>query len=138
MSLILLGGNVHKNPDPLKFCYWNLGGLQTDNFLKKTLLEAFFCGNDFDFVIIGESYPTSNVDENYINIGGYSFKLSDNPNDDARGGVIVYHKLSLPCTFKPDLTKLDEKLVLQVKVGSKKSLFTCIYRNPSSINNSKK
>ena len=34
-GLLLLGGNVHKNPGPLSFCYWNLGGLPTDNFKKK-------------------------------------------------------------------------------------------------------
>ena len=87
--------------------------------MKKTLLEAFFCANDFDIVILGESHLTSNVDENDIKIDGYSFKHSDYPNDDARGEFIVYHKSSLPCIFKPDLTKLDETLVLQVKVGSK-------------------
>ena len=32
--LIVLGGNVHKNPGPLSFCHWNLGGLPTDNFKK--------------------------------------------------------------------------------------------------------
>ena len=126
ISLILLGGNVHKNPGPLKFCYWNLGGLPTDHFLKKSLLEAFICTNDFGIVILGESHLTSNVDDNDIKIDGYSFKRSDNPNDDARGGVIVYHKSSFPCIFKPDLTELDETLVLQVKVRSKKCFLTCI------------
>ena len=87
ISLILLGGNVHKNPGPLKFCYWNLGGLPTDNVLKKTLLEAFLCANDFDIGILGESHLTSNVDETDIKIDGYSFKRSDNPNDDASGGL---------------------------------------------------
>ena len=101
------------------------------------MLEAFLCANDFDIVILGESQLTSNVDENDIKIDGYSFKRSDNPNDDARGGVTVYHKSSHPCIFKPDLTKLDETLVLPVKVGSKKCFLTCIYRNLTSLNNSK-
>ena len=96
-----------------------MGGLPTDNYLKKTLLEAFLGANDFDIVILGESHLTSNVDENYIESDGYSFKRSDNSNDAARGGVIVYHKSSLPCIFKPDLTKLDETLVLQSKLVQK-------------------
>ena len=62
--------------------------------MKKTLLETFLCAKDFDIVILGESHLTSNVDENDIKIDGYSFKRSDNPNDDAMGGVIVYHKSS--------------------------------------------
>ena len=132
ISLILQGGNVHKKPGPLKFCYWNSGSLSTDNFLKKDLLEAFLCGNDFDIVILGESHLTSNVDENDIKIAGYSFKRSDDPNDDARGGVIGYHKSPLPCIFKHDLTKLDETLFLQVKVGSKK-MFPYVYIPKSVI-----
>ena len=68
---------------------------------------------------LGESHLTSTIDENNLNIDGYSLKLCDNPNDDARGGILVYYKLSVPCIFKPDLTKLDETLVLQVKVASK-------------------
>ena len=137
MLLLLLGGNVHRNADPLSFCYWNLGGLPTDNFLKKSLLQAFLCVNDFDIVILGESHLTSKTDENELSIDGYSFQRCDNPGDVSRGGIIIYHKSSLPCVFKPELTKLKETLVLQVKVGSKKCFFTCIYRNPSSENNSK-
>ena len=47
----------------------------------------------------------------------------------------MYYKSSLPCTFKPELTKLSETLIFQVKVGSKKCFFTCGYRNPSAENN---
>ena len=76
ISLILLGGNVHKNPGPLEFCYWNLGGLPTDNLLKKPLLEAFLCANDFGIVIFGESHLTSNGDANDIKIEGYTYLFS--------------------------------------------------------------
>ena len=38
--------------------------------------------------------------------------------------------------IKPVLTKLNDTLVFQVKVGTRKCFFTCIYRNPSSENNS--
>ena len=103
-----------------------MGGLPTDNFSKKTLLEAFLCVHDFDIVILGESYLTSKIDENELSIDGYSFQRCDNPDDVSRGGIMIYHKSSLPCTFKPELTKLKETLVLQVKVGSKKCFFTCI------------
>ena len=117
--LILLGGNVHKNPGPLNFCHWNLGGLPTDNFLKKFLLQAFLCVNDFDIVILGETHLTSNVTNNDIEIDGYSFERCDHPDDTPRGGIGVYYKSTLPCIFKPELTKLSESLVFQVKVGAK-------------------
>ena len=134
--LILLGGNVHKNPGPLSFCHWNLGGLPTDNFSKKFLLQAFLCVNDFDIVILGETHLSSKIDENELNIEGYSFQRCDHPDDTSRGGMGIYYKSSLPCIFKPELTKLNEALVFQVKVGTRKCLFTCLYRNPSPENNS--
>ena len=134
--LIVLGGNVHKNPGPLSFCHWNLGGLPTDNFLKKILFQAFLCFNDFDIVILGETHLCSKINENELNIEGYSFKHCDHPNDTSRGGIGIYYKSFLPCIFKPELTKLNETLVFQVKVGTRKCFFTCIYRNPSSENNS--
>ena len=104
--LVLLGGNVHKNPGPLSFCHWNLGGLATDNFLMKFLLQAFLCVNDFDIVILGETHLTSKITNDDLNIEGYSFERIDYPNDDPRGGVGIYYKTSLPCMFKPELYKL--------------------------------
>ena len=104
--LILLGGNVHRNPGPLSFCHWNLGGLPTDNFSKKFLLEAFLCVNGFDIVILGETHLTSKVTDDELNIEGYSFKRCDHPNDNPRGGIGIYYKSSLPLIFKPELTNL--------------------------------
>ena len=134
--LILLGGDIHKNPGPLSFCHWNLGGLPTDNFLKKTLLQAFLCVNNFDIVVLGETHLTSKIVNNDLEIEGYSFERCDHPDDDARGGIGIYYKSSLPCIFKPELTKLNETLVFQVKIGTKKCFFTYLYRNPSTENNS--
>ena len=133
--LILLSGNIHKNPGPLSFCHWNLGGLPTDNFSKKFLLQAFLSDNDFDIVILGEIHLTTKTTDYELDIDGYIFERSDHPDDNCRGGIGVYHKPALPCIFKPELTKLNETLIFQVKVGGKKCFFTCVYGNPSSDNN---
>ena len=98
--------------------------------------SSFFCVNDFDIVILGETHLCSKINENELNIEGYSFKHCDHLNDTSRGGIGIYYKSFLPCIFKPELTKLNETLVVQVKVGTRKCVFTCIYRNPSSENNS--
>ena len=136
--LILLSGNIHKNPGPLSFCHWNLGGLPTDNFSKKFLLQAFLSVNDFDIVILGETHLTTNTtDYEQTTDYDYKFERCDHPGDYSRGGIGVYHKSTLPCIFKPELTKLNETLIFQVKVGGKKCFFTCVYRNPSSDNNLK-
>ena len=90
---ILLGGNAHKNPGPLSFCHWNLGGLPTDNVLKKILLQAFLRVNDFDIVILGGTHLSSKIDENELNIDGYSFQRCDHPDHISRGELafIINH-----------------------------------------------
>ena len=121
-SLLLLAGDIHKNPGPLTFCHWNLGGLPTDNFAKKkNLLEAFL--TDFDIVILGETHLTSQIYEDDLEIDGYSIKRCDHPDGKPRGGIAVYYKSDLPIIFKPELTKLPEALTFQVKLGNKKMLF---------------
>ena len=118
-SLLLLTGDIHKNPDPLTFCHWNLGGLPTDNFAKKYLLEAFLVVNDFDIVVLGETHLTSQIDEDDLEIGGYSIKRCDHPDGKPRGGIAAYYKSDLPIIFKPELTKLPESFTFQVKLGNK-------------------
>ena len=90
--LILLSGNIHKNPGPTGFCHWNLGGLPTDNFSKKFLLQAFLSVNDFDIVILGETYLTTKTTDYELDIDGYIFERCDHPDDYSRGGIGVYHK----------------------------------------------
>ena len=51
VSLLLLAGDIRKNPGPLTFCH--LGGLPTDNFANKYLFEAFLVVDDFDIVVLG-------------------------------------------------------------------------------------
>ena len=110
------GSNVHKNPDPLSFCHWNFGGLSTDNFSKKILLQAFLYVNENCFY--------------KFDIEGYCLTC-DHPCDTCRGDIGVYYKSSISCIFKQELTKPNETLVFQVKSGTGKCFFTCIYRHQS-------
>ena len=135
-SPVLLAGDIQRNPGPLTFCHWNMGGLPTDNFVEKHLLEAFLDVNDFDIVFLAETHITSQIDEDGLEIEGYSIKKCGHPDGKSRGGIAVYYKSDLPIIFKPELTKLPESLIFQVKLGNKKILFTCSYRNPSIENNS--
>ena len=86
-------------------------------------------------VCAGETNLYSKINENELNIEGYSSKHCDHPNDPSRGGIGIYYKSFLPCIFKPELTKLNETFVIQVKVGTRKCFFI-FYRNTSSENNS--
>ena len=128
---------MNKDPGPLSLCHWILGGLPSNKFLKKSLLEAFLSVNDYDILILGETHLTSSTNVEDLVIDGYDFKRCDHPNNEARGGIMVYYKQCLPCTFKPEIAQLRECLVFQIKIGSKKCFFTCLYRNPSQENNQK-
>ena len=97
-----------------------MGGLPTDNFAKKYLLEAFLVVNDFDVVVLGETHLTSQIEEDDLEIDGYSIKRCDHPDGKPRGGIAVYYKSDLPIIFKLELTKLPESLTFQVKLGNKK------------------
>ena len=75
-----------------------------------------------------------NSDDDALQIDGYNLVRSDNPNNASLGGVCVYYKSILPITLRPNLTSLDECVVLELKVGNKKCFITCLYRSPS-LNN---
>ena len=54
-------GDIETQPGPrppnnFKLAYWKMGGLPTDNFSKKTNLEAFLSNNKLDIVMIGETH----------------------------------------------------------------------------------
>ena len=138
LSYILLqSGDIEIQPGPqlfpkLKIAYWNLGGLSTDNFIKKTSLEAFLSINKLDIMMIGETHLNDNFDDRDLEIPGYTLKRCDHNENLPRGGVCVYYKSSLPISIKPDLTFLNECIVMELKVGRKKCFITFLYRSPAN------
>ena len=121
--LILLDSDTNTNPGTLTYCYWNLGGLPTDNFAKLYLLEAFL---GFGIVVLAETYLTSIVYDDAHEIDSYTIKKYDHPMiNKSRGGIAVISK--------HELTKITESVLFQVKIGNKKCLFTCIYPNPFKV-----
>ena len=145
--LLLCSGTVHPNPgwfcptnyqqNTLSVCHWNVNGLTADNCSKITHLEAFLGTYKYDVVILGETFLSSknDVDDNKLNINGYTIKRCDHPNDYARGGVCVYHKENLPLKLRPELTTLSECLVMEVQINKKKCFITALYRSPAVENN---
>ena len=83
LSYILLkSGDIEIQPGPqlfskLKIAYWNLGGLSTDNFIKKTSLEAFLSINKLDIMMIGETHLNDKFDDRDLEIPGYTLKRCD-------------------------------------------------------------
>ena len=79
---------------------------------------------------------TTRINDQNLDMEGYTFKRCNHPNDIARGGIGVYYKSTLAIMLKPELTKLTITLISQVNIGTEKCFFTCIYRIPSADNNS--
>ena len=69
----------------------------------------------------------STVDENKIDLNGYSFHKSNHPQDVKRGGVGLYVKESLPARRRPGLEAQPECVVCEIKLNRKKCFL------PSSI-----
>ena len=136
--LLLKCGDIETEPGPqfrnnnLKICYWNMGGLPTDNYIKKTNLEAFLSNNKFDIVMIGETHLKHDINDNDMQIEGYTLNRCDHPENVALGGVCVYYKSNLPIILKPELTFLNECIVMELKVGNKRCFITCLYRSPAN------
>ena len=104
-----------------------MGGLPNGNVLEKYLLDTFLTVNDFDIIALNKTYLTSQINDEDLNLDGYTLIRCDHPEDVSRGGAAVYYKSHLPLILKPEHTHLSEILVFQLKV---------VYRNPSAINSS--
>ena len=66
---------------------------------------------------------------------GYTFISANHPSNNCRGGVGIFYKNSLPLTPRPDLS-FSESIVVELKFGRRKLLFTVLYRSPSNSVNS--
>ena len=73
LKSFLLGGNLHKNLGPFSFCHWNLGGLPTDNFLKKTYFKLIFLRMTLAYGVV---------------VSMFDFHRSDRGSNPGRGGKI--------------------------------------------------
>ena len=81
--------------------------------------------------MIGETHLKNDIDDCDLQISGYTLKRCDHPGNVSRGGVCVYYRSDLPISMKPELTLLDECIVMELQAGRKKCFVTCIYRSPA-------
>ena len=82
---------------------------------------------------MGETFLNSSIndDDSRLAIENYEIKRCDHPSNDKRGGVCIYYRDHLGLEVKPQLTTLDECLVVEMKSGANR-LFLCVcYRSPS-------
>ena len=140
--LLVISGSVHVNPGPpsvrnkISFCCWNIDSLLTRDRAKIGLIEGLQSVHNFDIFGICESYLTNNTDPHDLIIDGFSpTPFRSDCKDTAsrpRGGVCLYFKEHLPIINRTDLSKnIDETLVCEVRLRSKKIFIVLSYRPPS-------
>ena len=67
-------------------------------------MVAFISTHNFDILCLPETFLDSTIDLNNenININGYSILRADHPCNNKHGGVCIYFKQSLPSTSHSD------------------------------------
>ena len=110
MFLILLSNNVHFNPGPPVqndfFNFMSVNSLIKDNFQCDDSVE---------------------LPETLLN--DYTFVPSNHPPNTRSGGIKLFFKNSL--TVVRNYLSFDESIVIELKFGWKKIVFTILYRSPS-------
>ena len=140
--LLVVSGSVHVNPGPppvrnkISFCCWNIDSLLTRDSAKIGLIEGLQSVHNFDIFGICESYLTDKTDPHDLIIDGFSTTpFRSDCKDTAsrpRGGVCLYFKEHLPIINRTDLSKnIDETLVCEIRLRSKKIFIVLSYRPPS-------
>ena len=98
IHLVHFSGNVEKNPGPksysawyLTICHWNLNSVAAHNFIKIALLKAYLSAHKIDIVCLSETLLNSSVsiDDDNLQIPGYSSLRADHPSNIKRVGVLL-------------------------------------------------
>ena len=68
-----------------------------------------------------------------IFIEGFSREIyhSDHPSNSKTGGVCMYFREGMPIKRRPDLELLQELIVTELNISSKKIFLTTLYHSPS-------
>ena len=142
MILLVSFGHVETNPGPissatnkLTFGVWNFDSLLARDGIKKTFIEGIDACHQFDIFGVCESFLTDKVCDKDLDINGFcAIPLRADCTDitnSAHGGVCLYFKEHLPNKERIDLTSLDETIVAEIVLKSKKVFFVLSYRSPS-------
>ena len=129
--LILLCGDVHPNPGPvvidtkLSIVHNNICSLANKVLLVETELKKF------DVITLSETWLKDSIPNEKIHIKGFlpPFRLDR----EGHGGVAIYVKEDILCTYRPDL-EVDnlEAIWVETKIDQNTFLIGCFYRPPSA------
>ena len=112
--------------------HWNLNSIAAHNFTKIALLKAYLSIHKMDIVCLSETFLNSSIpiDDDNLQIPGYSYVRADHPSNTKRGGVLLYYKSFLPIKLI-DVNYLNECISFELRIGGKVCKFFTLYRSPS-------
>ena len=86
-------------------------------------------------ICFSETYldTSGSVDDDNLQIPGYSSVRADHPSNTKREGVLIYYKKFLPIKLI-DVKYLHESLNFELRIGGKFCKFLSLYRSPSQSN----
>ena len=99
IHLVNLSGDVEKNPGPksysaqdLTICHWNQNSIASHNFTKIALLKAYLSVHKMDIICLSETFLDSSIsiDDDHLQIPGYSCVRADHSSNTKRGRVLLY------------------------------------------------
>ena len=121
-----------KDKDSLSICHWNLNTISAHDYSKLFILSSYNSLHKLDIICLSETYLDSNtpLDDDSLEIFGYTFVRSDHPSNTKLGGVCFYCKNNLPLRVI-NIGYLNECLTIELKAGNKTCNFVVLYRSPS-------
>ena len=124
--LILRDGDVHPHPGPprnlLKIKHWNLNSIIAHDGIRVPLIQSFNLIQNYDLIAITETALNESTSNETIQLEGYTPIRKDLPSGTSHGGVMFYHKDSLPVIRRPDLETQENSLVCEVSINKKQLL----------------
>ena len=108
-----------KDKDCLSICHWNPNSISAYDYSKIFFLNSYNSFHKFDTICLSETYLDSNtpLDDDSLEISGYTLVHSDHPSNTKRGGVCLYCKSNLPLRVT-NIGYLNECVTLELKVGN--------------------
>ena len=101
-----MDGDVHPHPgDPkniLKCMHWNLNSLIAHDGIRVPLIQSYNLIQNYDVIGITETALNGYISDEKIKLDGYIPIRKDLPSGTTRGGVMLYHKESLPVIRRPE------------------------------------
>ena len=136
--IISLSGDIESNPGPiynaLNRCFsiyhWNLNNISALIFTKVSFLSAYISVHTFDIICLSQSYISSEIPSDDLEIPRYNLVREDHLFNSKRGGVCICYKSSLPLRV---INVKDIQVYISIKwrIGGKYCKFSCFYRSPS-------